>query len=106
MLLSGGVFAQSGIGVRIQTPTLDSVMTFEYEGIVWNSVAKKSSLVVDASTKSIIRQPSIYDFHALGMFCKFDVGLDKGSKIPLRFRLGTVGGVDTQERKGPTRYNY
>jgi len=59
-----------------------------------------------AGTTSIMAVPKVYDFHALGMFCKFDVYLDKGSKIPLRFRLGTVGGVDELERKGPTRYNY
>lgn len=65
-----------------------------------------TSINLAVATPSIMTIPKAYDFHALGMFCKFDVYLDKGSKIPLRFRLGTVGGVDALERKGPTRYNY
>lgn len=65
-----------------------------------------TTIVMPIPAVSIMAAPKVYDYHALGMFCKFDVGLDKGSKIPLRFRLGTVGAVDELERKGPTRYNY
>ena len=79
----------------------------------FNSDLSKYRIIADSITtqdiaggSSIMTMPKAYDFHALGMFCKFDVYLDKGSKIPLRFRLGTVGGVDELERKGPTRYNY
>lgn len=80
---------------------IDSVDSANY-----NITADSTTTTLLTNTPSIMTIPKAYDFHALGMFCKFDVYLDKGSKIPLRFRLGTVGGVDELERKGPTRYNY
>jgi len=86
---------------------LDSIST-TYEQVISldDTIIVDSTWIPAMPTVSLMATPKVYNYHALGMFCKFDVGLDKGSKIPLRFRLGTVGGVDELERKGPTRYNY
>jgi len=80
---------------------MDSLSIVDYDWDTVYSIDTGDSTATDITldSKSIMTIPKAYDFHALGMFCKFDVYLDKGSKIPLRFRLGTVGGVDELERK-------
>ena len=100
--------AQSGIGLRLPDIQMDSLIQLDYDFDVsqYENIADSSTTNYTTEARSIMTMPKAYDFHSLGMFCKFDVYLDKGSKIPLRFRLGTVGGVDELERKGPTRYNY
>lgn len=102
------LLGQSSIGVQMPTLEIVSNSTPNNLTIALDTEAKVDSTAVAAPipSVSIMAAPKVYDYHALGMFCKFDVGLDKGSKIPLRFRLGTVGAVDELERKGPTRYNY
>jgi|GEM_PF-1070160 len=45
------------------------------------------------------RSPRIYNYQEIGIFCKLDVKLDKISKIPIRFRLGTQEAVDRKEGK-------
>jgi len=45
------------------------------------------------------RSPRIYNYHEIGIFCKLDVKLDKISKLPIRFRLGTQEAVDRKEGK-------
>ncbi len=45
------------------------------------------------------RSPRIYNYHEIGIFCKLDVKLDKVSKLPIRFRLGTQEIVDRKEGK-------
>ncbi len=45
------------------------------------------------------RSPRIYNYHEIGIFCKLDVKLDKVSKLPIRFRLGTQEVVDRKEGK-------
>jgi len=45
------------------------------------------------------RSPRIYNYHEIGIFCKLDVKLDKISKLPVRFRLGTQEIVDRKEGK-------
>ena len=45
------------------------------------------------------RSPRVYNYHNLGVFCKLDVKLDKVSKLPVRFRLGTQELVDRKEGK-------
>ena len=45
------------------------------------------------------RSPRVYNYHEIGIFCKLDVKLDKVSKIPVRFRLGTQELVDRKEGK-------
>jgi len=45
------------------------------------------------------RSPRIYNYHEIGIFCKLDVKLDKASKLPIRFRLGTQEIVDRKEGK-------
>jgi len=45
------------------------------------------------------RSPRVYNYHEIGIFCKLDVKLDKVSKFPVRFRLGTQEVVDRKEGK-------
>jgi len=45
------------------------------------------------------RSPRIYNYQEIGIFCKLDVKLDKVSKLPVRFRLGTQEVVDRKEGK-------
>ena len=45
------------------------------------------------------RSPRVYNYHEIGIFCKLDVKLDKVSKLPIRFRLGTQEVVDRKEGK-------
>jgi len=45
------------------------------------------------------RSPRVYNYHEIGIFCKLDVKLDKISKWPVRFRLGTQEVVDRKEGK-------
>jgi len=45
------------------------------------------------------RSPRVYNYHNLGVFCKLDVKIDKASKLPVRFRLGTQELVDRKEGK-------
>lgn len=45
------------------------------------------------------RSPRVYNYHEIGIFCKLDVKLDKVSKIPIRFRLGSQEVVDRKEGK-------
>jgi len=91
------------------TTAVDTMTFIEYD-VLSNEFKIDSSTTIQTAVSttslSIMKVPRVYDYHALGMFCKFDVGLDKGSKMALRFRLGTVGAVDELERKGPTRYTY
>lgn len=45
------------------------------------------------------RSPRVYNYQEIGIFCKLDVKLDKVSKLPIRFRLGTQEVVDRKEGK-------
>lgn len=43
-----------------------------------------------------------YSYQNLGIFCKWEVQLEKKARIPVRFRLGEVQYVDRLEGKSPT----
>lgn len=43
--------------------------------------------------------PSSYSFQDLAFFCRLEVKMEKASKIPVRFRLGSVDYVDYLEGK-------
>lgn len=46
--------------------------------------------------------PADYSYKNLGIFCKWEVQLEKKARIPVRFRLGEVQYVDRLEGKSPT----
>ena len=50
------------------------------------------------------KQPTIYSFDHLALFCKIEVQLEKAVKFPVKFRLGDVQYVDKLEGKGTDRY--
>lgn len=43
--------------------------------------------------------PKAYSFEHLAFFCRLEVKMEKASKMPVRFRLGTVDYVDRMEGK-------
>ncbi len=43
--------------------------------------------------------PRIYRFDELGMFCKFEVQIEKATRFPVKIRLGEVEAVDRKEGK-------
>jgi hypothetical protein len=43
--------------------------------------------------------PGVYRYQDLAFFCRLEVKLEQASKIPVRFRLGTVDYVDYLEGK-------
>ncbi len=47
--------------------------------------------------------PKVYNYDELGMFCKFEVQIEKATRIPVKIRLGEVEAVDRKE--GKWQYN-
>ena len=43
--------------------------------------------------------PKAYNFNHLAFFCRLEVRMEKATKMPVRFRLGTVDYVDRLEGK-------
>lgn len=80
-----------------------TIDTFKVKSALELLAAKIDSTSISKHPQpSIMHAPKVYDFDKLGMFCKFDALLDKGSKMQLRFRLGTLETVDRKEGNGPT----
>ena len=103
LLAFGELNAQTTFTVNIILPFDSKQTNFAYSDIEGVNVPQTDQ-EQEGSLMKIA--PNFYKFDGLGMFCKFDVALDAGSSIPLRFRIGTVSEVDEIERKGPTRFNY
>lgn len=52
----------------------------------------------DSFTKTLT-VPSAYKYDELGIFCKWEVQMEKAAKIPVKFRLGEVQYVERMEGK-------
>jgi hypothetical protein len=73
-----------------------SPMTRAYPGIgllQLNTFGKQVPLPMD----------SPWSYQRLGLFCKLDVQLERGLRLPVLFRLGDVQRVEAMEGKGPWR---
>ncbi len=49
------------------------------------------------------KQPAAYSYDLLGLFCKFEVQLEKATRFPIKFRLGEVQyteGLEGKDRWG------
>jgi hypothetical protein len=46
---------------------------------------------------------SPWSYRRLGLFCKLDVQLERGLRLPVLIRLGDAQRVDAMEGKGPLR---
>ncbi|HKK75249.1 MAG TPA: hypothetical protein VJ953_09265 [Saprospiraceae bacterium] len=51
------------------------------------------------TTDHSYRPPTSYRYQDLAFFCRLEVKLEQSSKIPVRFRLGSVDYVDYMEGK-------
>jgi hypothetical protein len=51
------------------------------------------------TTDRYYQAPSSYRYQDLAFFCRLEVKMEKASKMPVRFRLGTVDYVDYLEGK-------
>ena len=89
-----------------------SIMSLRYEEPHQNTVSLKTK----AFTRSLLTPffleensfesftkpmaiPSAYKYDELGMFCKWEVQMEKAAKIPVKFRLGEVQYVERMEGK-------
>jgi hypothetical protein len=50
-------------------------------------------------TLSADAAPKVYQYDELGMFCKFEVQIEKRTRFPVKIRLGEVEAVDRKEGK-------
>lgn len=55
------------------------------------------------SQQELLRLDTPWNYQQLGLFCKLDVQLERGLRIPVVFRLGDVQRVEAMEGKGPLR---
>ncbi len=81
---------QAQVGLSIQT-ALDHIVP-EMDNPVL-TIDKKPTQTIPANPPlSVVQQkiPSAYDYDHLGIFCKFEVQLEKKFKLPMKFRLGEV----------------
>lgn len=62
-------------------------------------------LIVNQHQPPLIKQVIPPDFYVtnLGFFCKQEIKFEKATKIPFRFRLGSVEDCDRMEGKYPHR---
>lgn len=78
----------------IVVPKIQSVRSF--------SLAEKVASFSFLSQMSVgagYETPRMYNYHNLAFFCRLEVKIEKASKIPVRFRLGSVPYVDYLEGK-------
>ena len=86
----GDLPLQAQIGLSIQT-ALDQLVPAQ-EGPAFRITKKITQAPPPNPPLSLVRQkiPSSYDYDHLGIFCKFEVQLEKKFKVPMKFRLGEV----------------
>lgn len=90
--LSNNAFAQPGYSPYQNTLMIRGEYTK-------NSLLDTSSLSQKINPKSILIIPVDYYATTVGFFCKKELALDKATKLPLRFRLGSVAYTDKMEGK-------
>lgn len=90
----------------LAVPTL--ISSFPVQPFLWASATDKAPLVSPVSHTGPTTLPSAYRFEDLALFCRIEVQLEKVTKIPVRFRLGSVDYVDYLEgkRDAPARTNW
>ncbi len=76
---------------RHLSPVLPSSFVVKKEG--------RPDLLISSSLPEVNKVPSIYRFDELGLFCKFEVQIEKATRFPVKIRLGEVEAVDRKEGK-------
>jgi hypothetical protein len=98
-LLAQGAFAQ------LRTSPAAELLAVESRISVATYLLSPLLLVQDrlpdnaAATPTSRRIPLVYRFEDLAFFCRVEVRLEQATRIPVRFRLGSVNYVDHLEGK-------
>lgn len=75
-----------------KVPTLPVLLTAKQDNLqIGPTLTKTSHLNYQA--------PKVYSMEHLAFFCRLEVRMEKASKMPVRFRLGSVDYVDRMEGK-------
>ena len=92
IVVSSGTFAQ------LKQPAANNLLlSLQYRANPWQSFLFKKSHV-DLSKPKPFLSPDFYS-KQLGFFCTQEIKMDKITKIPFRFRLGSVEQCDWLEGK-------
>ncbi|GAB5554727.1 MAG: hypothetical protein Sapg2KO_43180 [Saprospiraceae bacterium] len=67
--------------------------------LITNNAMAQAGPLDSKSTYLNYQAPKAYSFEHLAFFCRLEVKMEKASKMPVRFRLGTVDYVDRMEGK-------
>lgn len=100
ILFSLPFFATAQVGLHTgKTLLLAPNLTFQALPKIEDTFAKKE----EKSAQNVqptwsFSESNVYDNH-FGFFCKVEVKLDKVSKVPMRFRLGSMNYVNGLEGK-------
>ncbi|MCB9273254.1 MAG: hypothetical protein H6564_04390 [Lewinellaceae bacterium] len=97
------LFAQSkaqSIGLKVQP---DSLLPYDvsFAPVVLALPATKSSPEKGLGPVALPEMPRAYSYNGLGLFCKWEVQLEKAARLPVKFRLGEVQYVERMEGKLP-----
>ena len=92
IVVSSGTFAQ------LKQPAANNLLlSLQHKANPWQSFLFKK-LTVDLSKPKPFLSPDFYS-KQLGFFCKQEIKMDKITKVPFRFRLGSVEQCDWLEGK-------
>jgi hypothetical protein len=79
-------------------------------GLLFKQFVKKpvkallfSAATIDNATPARVYLPPDFYITQIGFFCKQEIKFEKLTKVPFRFRLGSVEDCDRMEGKGNTR---
>lgn len=108
-----GLVAIIDINAQSYTPIEGkSIMALRYEEPYQNAASLKTKIFTrslltpfqleENSFESFAKPmtiPSAYKYDELGIFCKWEVQMEKAARIPVKFRLGEVQYVEKMEGK-------
>ncbi len=90
------VYAQS-------TSRADSSKVFTSETFVKNPSNINNLRQLPGYTRDINLLPANLYLRTIGFFCKKEIEMDKATRVPVRFRLGSVSYTDKMENKNNYR---
>ncbi len=99
IFVAGGAFCQDPVKKSPQKLTL----VFEKKSGVYSYFSAFRSL----SSSPMVKPPVSPDFYSthLGFFCRQEIKFEKATRVPFKFRLGSVQQCDRLEGKPNSFYN-